>query len=325
MKTLKLINWILLAIYGLFILLAFLQGNKGSDAAGRGMANAFLMIGAIFFIILLLLNFGTSKFFIYLTLIVGFSPIGYLVYTNILSQVRKLQYVQMQENMDDGTYYFDDEPYQKLAASIKIENIAELRKLTATKQLDLNRLSKSNESMLEVACNQVIQHQTDIRLQIVNILLEAGADPNVSTTQTPSILAKTAGNAPTALLRLLLEHGANPNAKDYMDTPVLYKLIGYGTVKTEDIELALQHGADPDIYWKPFGTPLIRAAGAGYWEICNLLLNYKADVNYEPENRFSFWHYYYSAIQFYKDRDEPLPATLEQLAKHPAIINKLNH
>lgn len=322
MKTLKLINWIILAVYGLFVLVAFLQGNKGSDAAGRGMANAFLMIGAIFCIILLLLNFGTNKYLIYLTFIVGFAPIGYLIYTNIFSQVRKLQYFRMLETMDNGTYYFDDEAYQKLAASIKTENLTELRKLTATKQLDLNSLSRSDESMLEVACNQVIQHQTEIRLQIVNLLLEAGADPNISTSQTPSILARIAGNAPTALIQLLLEHGANPDAKDHMDTPVLFKLIGYGTVKIEDIELVLQHGANPDIYWKPFGTPLIRAAGANYWEICNLLLNYKADINYEPENRFSFWHYYYSAIQFYKERNESLPSTLEQLAKHPTIIHQ---
>ncbi|MCB0844587.1 MAG: hypothetical protein KDE26_15140, partial [Bacteroidetes bacterium] len=57
MKTITIINWVIIAIW--LIVAAFMYfdtKNSSMDAAGRGMAQGFLMIGFAFIVFLALLN-----------------------------------------------------------------------------------------------------------------------------------------------------------------------------------------------------------------------------------------------------------------------------
>ncbi|MVM36596.1 hypothetical protein GO730_01150 [Spirosoma sp. HMF3257] len=58
MKTITLLNWTLLVVYGMLLTYSSLTINQsGTDAAGRGMAAGYLFVGFILLAILLVINF----------------------------------------------------------------------------------------------------------------------------------------------------------------------------------------------------------------------------------------------------------------------------
>lgn len=150
--------------------------------------------------------------------------------------------------------------------------------------------------------------------EIVELLLKAGADPNVVDASRMndcelSIVDKIFKNGDTALMwattgrnrinnagnteivELLLNAKADPNIQDLSGNTALILAAKYG--KTETVELLLNNGANPNI--KRFKqnmvtfrsqddwTALMEAAQAGRKEIVELLLNAKADANIQSQ------------------------------------------
>jgi ankyrin repeat protein len=100
--------------------------------------------------------------------------------------------------------------------------------------------------------------------------LDQGADPNATYSTSPLIVAAAGGNA--EMVRLLLQRGADPNLDSEQGSPVLFRAAQYG--HSEVVSLLLEAGADPNATARG-KTPLM--AGAQNPEIVRKLLVAGAD------------------------------------------------
>ncbi|XP_007528009.2 ankyrin repeat and SOCS box protein 3 isoform X1 [Erinaceus europaeus] len=114
--------------------------------------------------------------------------------------------------------------------------------------------------------------------KIVQILLEAGADPNITTSEETTPLFLAVENGQIDVLRLLLRHGANVNGS--------HSMCGWNSLhqatfqeNAEIIRLLLKKGANKECQ-DDFGiTPLFVAAQYGNLESLRVLISSGANVN----------------------------------------------
>lgn len=79
MKTITLVNWIIIGIYGLSLLyLLATTNNPNNDAAGRGMISGFIVLLLIFGAILIGLNLYNSQTTRIIALVIGGLPIVFM-------------------------------------------------------------------------------------------------------------------------------------------------------------------------------------------------------------------------------------------------------
>ncbi|XP_049640760.1 ankyrin repeat and SOCS box protein 3 [Suncus etruscus] len=114
--------------------------------------------------------------------------------------------------------------------------------------------------------------------KVVQILLEAGADPNVTTSEETTPLFLAVGSGRIEVLKLLLEGGANVSGS--------HSLCGWNSLhqatfqeNTEMVKLLLKKGANKECQ-DDFGiTSLFVAAQYGKFESLRLLISSGANVN----------------------------------------------
>nr|BAE01031.1 unnamed protein product [Macaca fascicularis] len=114
--------------------------------------------------------------------------------------------------------------------------------------------------------------------KIVQILLEAGADPNATTLEETTPLFLAVENGQIDVLKLLLQHGANVNGS--------HSMCGWNSLhqasfqeNAEIIKLLLKKGANKECQ-DDFGiTPLFVAAQYGKLESLSILISSGANVN----------------------------------------------
>ncbi|XP_032733679.1 ankyrin repeat and SOCS box protein 3 isoform X3 [Lontra canadensis] len=114
--------------------------------------------------------------------------------------------------------------------------------------------------------------------KIVQILLEAGADPNATTLEETTPLFLAVENGQIDVLRLLLRHGANVNGSHSMCG---WNALHQATFQenAEIIKLLLKKGASKECQ-DDFGiTPLFVAAQYGKLESLSILISSGANVN----------------------------------------------
>ncbi len=135
-------------------------------------------------------------------------------------------------------------------------------------------------------CTALFQAIKWSKKAIVQVLLNAGADPNIAGKSfedptTPLYIASLGEDLET--VQALLKAGANPNAADgYGGTP-LHSVARWG--KTEIVQTLLSGGADPNAADKFGRTPLHEATMRGCLAALQALLDAKADPNI-AENLF---------------------------------------
>ncbi|XP_059747424.1 ankyrin repeat and SOCS box protein 3 isoform X3 [Bos taurus] len=114
--------------------------------------------------------------------------------------------------------------------------------------------------------------------KIIQILLEAGADPNATTLEETTPLFLAVENGQIDVLRLLLRYGANVNGSHSMcGWNALHQASFQGNA--EIIKLLLKKGANKECQ-DDFGiTPLFVAAQYGKLESLSILISSGADVN----------------------------------------------
>lgn len=114
------------------------------------------------------------------------------------------------------------------------------------------------------------------KFDIVRILLEHGADPNLGSTvremETPLYRAINSENL--ELVRMLLAFRADPNLLSDIGIGVskrpLLAAVSKGNIQM--VRLLLEQGADPNLSSPDFGTPLTKAVEAGNIQIVKVLI-----------------------------------------------------
>ncbi len=137
---------------------------------------------------------------------------------------------------------------------------------------DINFVDKHGYTALDLA---VIHNSPEI----VEILLENGANPNIKDKNGYTPLHRAVIRYSYKIVYLLLKYGADPNIKDKHGYTPLHRAVIEQDPKL--VELLLKHKADPNIKDSHGFTPLERAfmfedIDMAY-KIGNLLLKYNAD------------------------------------------------
>ena len=166
------------------------------------------------------------------------------------------------------------------------EECAEITKLLVSKGADMNAVSVLSSAIRLEGYGKgtaLLDACLTGRLEVVRLLLELGADLNV-THQNPLVEACTFRRI--NVVKLLISYGANVNARDHNGHTSLGVACGCGF---DDVaEVLLDHGADMYLFI-PQGpnklNPLIIACMNGNVSTVKLLLDRGADINYVCDGR----------------------------------------
>jgi ankyrin repeat protein len=145
---------------------------------------------------------------------------------------------------------------------------------------------ESSETALHVVSRGEYDSQED-GVGISRLLLERGVDINAQNTHCDTALSLAALNGRLEIVRLLLEHSANPNVENEWGSTPLH-LVSQIKHKTQErgvgiARLLLERGADVNARTKNKFTPLHLTALYGKPEIAQLLLDHGANANAENE------------------------------------------
>lgn len=146
---------------------------------------------------------------------------------------------------------------------------------------------------------------------IVQMLLEAGANPNGDTNTPWHPIFSTLRDNGATNLALLLQHGADPNAQNYEHLTPLFL-----TINPELVHLLIDHKADLNAR-DPLGeTPIMRVTGEAATNFTKTLLDAGAKTDLQDTNGNTALHY-----AVYHVDTESLVALLEHKA-NPNIQNE---
>ena len=137
---------------------------------------------------------------------------------------------------------------------------------------DVNATNKTNATPLMIACKKA-------SMESINVLLNAGADPNISGTSCFRCLhdAVTLGHK-KEILQVLINHGADVNAANTNNETVLMTACWIKNI--DAINLLLEAGADPNIAGANGFRCLHDAVTKGSSiEVLLAIINHGADIN----------------------------------------------
>lgn len=120
-------------------------------------------------------------------------------------------------------------------------------------------------------------HDDSSNVDVLEALLEAGADPNIPSQSLLTPIALAARNGNPSAIRKLLEYNADPNLSCSGLEPPLYHAIVSGNLET--VKALVDEGARCTIRFKDGWTPMMLAAKQGDHEMGRLLQAKGAGLN----------------------------------------------
>lgn len=242
----------LLGLYALVLGIAVFQNRKGgggTDAAGRGLATAYLAIGMMLWMAMAGLTalgaWTGARFLIYTPFVPLILPV-LLLGEGVLRLFGRLQ-----------------SPERQLRRAVRIGDARR------TKELLAGMTACDWKGMLHAALDG--RYARDV----VPLLLQAGGPPD-----DPALLEKALRSSSTSLVPFL-EAGVPPNTRLADGTPILFKALEDGW--TESVIALLKAGADLAARDRDGWTPLLahatgrRGFGPGNWTGVHELLVAGAD------------------------------------------------
>ena len=121
--------------------------------------------------------------------------------------------------------------------------------------------------------------------EVVQMLLEGGADPNIQKKNGWTALMYSSENSHPEVVKILLKRGAHPNIHDEYGWTALMYASHNG--HSELVQILLKGGADPNIQEENRWTALMYASHNGHSEVVQILLKGGADPNIQEENRWT--------------------------------------
>ncbi|WP_080058029.1 ankyrin repeat domain-containing protein [Spirosoma aerolatum] len=332
MKTITLINWVIVGIYAILILVVLIPSTSQQDAAGKGMAAGLIFLGFVFLALLSGLNLLPYSFARITAMVLGGLPLILvlinLVVSPMISGWRQNTYEAEDIARQNGSFYFQDKSRQQVAAAIAAQNINDLKAALEKPLPMLNESGVEHTTLLDFAAFQAMQNLSPQSLNVMELLIEKGATfENTDSLHTPTPFRIMEG--PTELLAWCLANGANPDMTDEKGQPLLLAALYSGnehTDKTKKVALLLDRGADPNAK-SPHNeltietSPLIFAVDNELWEIGNLLLDKGAIPDYVTQGDRTALNVLSYRESGYTKHGQHLPTEL--LAFKDRLIEKL--
>ena len=147
-------------------------------------------------------------------------------------------------------------------------NISTLKALLHQSEADLLRLKRHGLTSLIIQCRKGNR-------QIVELLLEHGADADVVAVDGRSALSQAVVYRQADILKLLLQHGAKVNLTNHDGVTALALAVTQRDVDT--VQLLLEYGADPHLAASDGRTPVDVARHIGENDIARLILEYHSN------------------------------------------------
>jgi hypothetical protein len=289
MRIAFLAAWVCFAVELVFVATMFITKNAGDDAAGRGVATGYgivllplaLITGALLF----WGHTSSSKAVQWFALLVVAIP--FLIAVSLWSH-NALTNAQASERAAHGSD-FADPRLTALAHLIEQGDPEALAlQLYESSSIDWHARNNSNATLLGHAVRAVLGDTGgDRSVQVVQTLLAHGAPLTGAPTfpEVPLLSAVMHGTSPAALdlLRVLLKAGADPNTRDRDGLPLIHMTNSWRGVKK--IELLAQYGADLQVpnnrtdrsQW----TALMNAAYMQDWDLALYFLNHGIRPDYK--------------------------------------------
>ncbi|MCF8581193.1 ankyrin repeat domain-containing protein [Enterobacter ludwigii] len=170
-----------------------------------------------------------------------------------------------------------------LAEAIERGDTSHVKKLVAT--TELNKPGKEDMTLLFWALgNTMYEKKTANRLNIVTLLVKAGADPLQPRSKGKSSPAEFVLRADSGVwIKALLDGGLSPNAKDKtFDKPIVFQSIK--AKNTETLKVMLDYGADINTVNSLGSTLLFEALNYHAYDHVFLLLERGADPEIRADN-----------------------------------------
>lgn len=146
-----------------------------------------------------------------------------------------------------------------------------VQSLLTTSEVDPNRRGQFETAALHwaVRFNEI---------ETTRLLLKAGANPDLKTTNGSTALSLAVANENTVMLDLLLAAGANPNTTEFSGESILMSAAASGVLK--NVKALINSGATLDAPEPNYGqTALMFAARAGHTNVVDFLLLEGANPN----------------------------------------------
>ena len=181
-------------------------------------------------------------------------------------------------------------------------------------KVDVVKFILSLDTVL-VDISSFIEAAVDLgNIEMVSILLESGANPNIIGSKGSTPLQRASKNGHIAIVEKLIKYKADPNQVGVSGwTPLI---LASEQNHPKIVEILLSAGADVNVTMAGGWTALMFACAYNYPSIVSLLLQAGADHSI----RTTKWAAIHSAASKYED-----PAILIELAKAGADLNEVTH
>ena len=224
MRTLVIINWVIIGIYVLYGIVALVASNSsGMDAAGRGMAQGFLMIGAVFVVVLVIGNLINVRWVRIVTMVLGGLPVLYYLMQGIQASATRSAYVAAAEK----ALLYQDPHLNAIMDAIPYKDVAKIDSLLQENDSNINQIGATNRrTLLDISVQSSLAEKDPRSARIVTLLLKHGADPNIHHPDEMPTLLKYASSIPDSVFESLLKAGVDPNALDPQGYPGIIQARG---------------------------------------------------------------------------------------------------
>ncbi|MBK8287188.1 MAG: hypothetical protein IPK97_21275 [Ahniella sp.] len=270
---LKMLFWALIACdvaaLGVLFLLGLAAAPSSHTSPWAVAAFMLLVPGLLLAAAIMLFVVARSKVWRSIGLLIAATPLLVVVF----SQSYLGQTMRRHQDANGNVTQFAAGPMQDLELAVGRNDVAAIRKLAATADLAQTGLGGSD---ILVFALRTLQASPDLP-EVLRALLQAGANPDGVGAERPLAVAiQVSQKAGIEPVQLLLEAGADPNQRAQFGEPVWFGATGIG-VDHSVLPVLLDRGADVNAKSADGKVALLQATLAQNWPAALLLLKRGAD------------------------------------------------
>jgi hypothetical protein len=212
---------IALTIFGLLLMTGALD-SSGSDAAGRGLSQAYgifiALLGGAAVLSLVLTRFWRG--FLVIGALFLSLPFVLMLLLSIGRSVEKRRNDQFTADVHSGRYNFGEHPELLAVAEAIAKNDSNAIRASAKNVRDLNAAGRDGMTLLFFAVNESLERPE--LASAVETLLAVGVNPNYHNDSANSFALAQSVSADIGVLRAMLDAGGDPNARDVKGQPIVF-------------------------------------------------------------------------------------------------------